>query len=250
MNKRMNKANWIVQRPIAHRAYHNEAAGIMENSRSAVIAAIEAGYNIEIDLQPSIDRIPMVFHDYTLERMTNSVGEFRDKTASELQKLALKSSNETIWPLSELLEVVSGRVGIVIEFKGRAGADDGFVKSVASALDGYKGDVAIMSFNHWLLADANEIAPHLTLGQTAKGNDALYAVHEEARLAYNVDFVSYKYADLDCRFVSEVHESDLPLICWTVKTLEQAEMAYQKTDQITFEGFIPENTGSTHGAAE
>jgi len=32
--------------------------------------------------------------------MTNSVGEFRDKTASELQKLALKSSNETIWPLS------------------------------------------------------------------------------------------------------------------------------------------------------
>lgn len=195
MNERATKASWITRRPITHRALHDETRGIVENSRSAVIASVEAGYPIELDLQPSIDRVPMVFHDYTLERMTAATGELRDRTATELQKLKLKNTDDTIWPLSELLEIVSGKVGLIIELKGRAGADEGFVQSVASALEGYSGDVAIMSFNHWLLADANQLAPDLILGQTAKGGDVLYNVNREAKLAYNVDFVSYKYAD-------------------------------------------------------
>lgn len=245
MNERANKANWIIQRPITHRALHDEAKGIVENSRSAVMAAVEAGYHIEIDLQPSIDHVPMVFHDYTLERMTAASGELRDRTAADLQKLKLKNTEDTIWPLSELLEIVSGKVGLIIELKGRAGSDDGFVQSVAAALEGYTGDVAIMSFNHWLLADANRFAPDLILGQTAKGNDVLYKVNEDARLAYNVDFVSYKYADLDCQFIRKVRISDMPVICWTVKSQEDANIAYIKTDQITFEGFIPQDKSST-----
>ncbi|MBL4600586.1 MAG: glycerophosphodiester phosphodiesterase [Rhizobiaceae bacterium] len=234
-----SKVGWIAQRPIAHRAYHDEAAGIIENSRSAVIAAIDAGYNIEVDLQPSVDQVPMVFHDYTLERVTGVQGEIRDHTAAQLQEFKLKNTDDSIWPLAELLEVVSGKVGLVLELKGRAGADEGFIQSVAAALEGYEGDVAIMSFNHWLLADANKFAPHLTLGQTAEGDDKLYSLHEEARQAYNVDFVSYKFCDLDCRFVREVANSDMPVICWTIKSQEDADIAYSRTDQITFEKFVP-----------
>lgn len=249
MNERVNKASWITQRPITHRALHDETKGIVENSRSAVIASVEAGYPIEFDLQPSIDRVPMVFHDYTLDRMTTASGELRDKTAAELQELKLKDTDDTIWPLSELLEIVSGKVGLVIELKGRAGADEGFVQSVAAALEGYTGDVAIMSFNHWLLADANQIAPDLILGQTAKGDDVLYKINQEAKHTYNVDFVSYKFADLDCQFVKEVRATDMPLICWTVKSQEDANIAYDKSDQITFEGFIPEDKSSTDDMA-
>ncbi|MBL4726544.1 MAG: glycerophosphodiester phosphodiesterase [Rhizobiaceae bacterium] len=245
MNERTINASWITQRPIAHRALHDEANGILENSRSAVLAAVNAGYHIEIDLQLSVDRVPMVFHDYTLERMTSATGELRDRTAAELQSLRLKNSQDTIWPLSELLEIVAGKVGLIIELKGRAGADEGFIQSVAAALKGYQGNVAIMSFNHWLLADANQFAPELILGQTAKGNDDLYKIHEETRLAYNVDFVSYKFADLDCKFVRETNARDMPLICWTIKSQKDANVAYEKTDQITFEGFTPEDLGST-----
>lgn len=249
MNERATKGRWITRRPITHRALHDETKGIVENSRSAVIASVDAGFPIEFDLQPSLDHVPMVFHDYTLDRMTAATGELRDRTATELQKLKLKGTNDTIWPLSELLEIVSGKVGLVIELKGRAGADEGFVQSVAAALDGYRGDVAIMSFNHWLLADANQFAPDLLLGQTAKGDDALYKVHEEARLAYNVDFISYKYDDLDCRFIREVRAGNMPLICWTIKSQEDANIAYDKTDQITFEGFIPNDKCSTDDVA-
>ena len=53
----------FLDRPIAHRAYHDIAAGRPENSVEAIIAAIEAGYGIEIDLQLSSDGVAMVFHD-------------------------------------------------------------------------------------------------------------------------------------------------------------------------------------------
>jgi len=249
MNERANKADWITRRPITHRALHDETKGIAENSRSAVIAAVSAGYHIEIDLQPSVDHVPMIFHDYTLERMTAATGELRDKTAAELQTLKLNGTQDTIWPLSELLEIVSGKVGLILELKGRAQADDGFIQSIATALENYTGDVAIMSFNHWLLADANQFAPDLTLGQTAKGDDTLYKVHEEARVAYNVDFVSYKYADLDCKFIQQTRAKNMPVICWTVKSQEDADIAYEKTDQITFEGCTPNDKSSTDDVA-
>ena len=33
-------------------------------------AALDAGYGIELDIQPSADGVPMVFHDYDLRRLT------------------------------------------------------------------------------------------------------------------------------------------------------------------------------------
>lgn len=41
----------FVTRPLAHRAYHDRAAGRPENSPEAIEAAINAGYGIEIDLR-------------------------------------------------------------------------------------------------------------------------------------------------------------------------------------------------------
>ncbi|MBC7739371.1 MAG: phosphodiesterase, partial [Candidatus Saccharibacteria bacterium] len=43
----------FLTRPIAHRGYHDRAAGRVENSLSAVSAAVAAGYGIEIGLQLS-----------------------------------------------------------------------------------------------------------------------------------------------------------------------------------------------------
>ena len=42
--------DWL-KRPIAHRGLHDEAKGIVENSASAIEAAIAKDYAIEVDLQ-------------------------------------------------------------------------------------------------------------------------------------------------------------------------------------------------------
>ena len=48
-------------RAFAHRGLHD--ASVAENSMAAFRAAIDAGYGIEMDIQPSRDSVPMVFHD-------------------------------------------------------------------------------------------------------------------------------------------------------------------------------------------
>jgi glycerophosphoryl diester phosphodiesterase len=61
---------WLTARPIAHRGLHDKTTGIVENTLSAARAAIAGGYAIEVDVQPDADLEPVVFHDETLERLT------------------------------------------------------------------------------------------------------------------------------------------------------------------------------------
>ncbi len=72
--------------------------------------------------------------------------------ARELRSVKLGKTGDHVPTLSELLERVDGKVGLVLELKGIFGEDEGFVAAVLKTLSQYKGDVAIMSFNHWLLA--------------------------------------------------------------------------------------------------
>ena len=68
---------WLIARPVAHRGLHDAAAGIVENTPSAFAAAIAGDYAIECDIQISADGEAMVFHDQTLERLTEGSGRRR-----------------------------------------------------------------------------------------------------------------------------------------------------------------------------
>ena len=108
MAARVDLPKAFLRLPIAHRALHDRAAGRPENSRAAVRAAVEAGYGIEIDIQPSADMVPMVFHDYDLRRLTGRAGRTRGLTAAELGRLPLLDSDEGIPTLAEALEWTRG----------------------------------------------------------------------------------------------------------------------------------------------
>ena len=60
----------LFAKPFAHRGLHG--AGVIENSRAAFRAAIEAGHGIELDVQASSDGEEIVFHDYELGRLTGA----------------------------------------------------------------------------------------------------------------------------------------------------------------------------------
>jgi len=231
--------DWIKDRPIAHRGLHDEEKGILENSLSAAVDAIEHGYAIEVDLHPSQDRVPMVFHDYQLDRLTSERGPFRARTASELRSIRLGGSSDAIPPLEELLEAVDGRTGLVLELKGMVGEDDGFVAGVLNALQHYSGPIAIMSFSHWLLEDARSLEATVPVGLTAEGNDKLADMHAEAAKTYKIDFVSYGIKDLPSKFVREFRSGGKPVITWTVRSPDEAAFSSLHADQITFEGFLP-----------
>lgn len=231
--------DWLRERPIAHRGLHNQAKKIFENTLTACAAAVRRDYSIEVDLQPSSDGVPMVFHDYELERMTGQPGEIRDTDHRDLIKMQIMNTKDTIPTLRDLLELVAGEVGLVLELKGKTGADDGFVKAVSEDLESYQGDVAIMSFYHHILEDAREQVPHIPLGLTAYGDDEQYGKHKSIAEKTNVDFVSYELENLNTRFVHEFKETGRPLISWTIKNEKDAEYSEKFADQPTFEGFLP-----------
>ena len=71
----------FADRLIAHRGY---AGRYPENTIPAIEAALAAGArNIELDLQLTADRIPVIFHDRDLFRITGVSGSVGQLTASE-----------------------------------------------------------------------------------------------------------------------------------------------------------------------
>lgn len=235
----MHDLNWLVSRPIAHRGLHDGGNAVFENTLTAARAALKEKYSIEVDLQFSADGVPVVFHDQTLDRVTSESGNVRAGTAEELARLRVGTSEDGIPSLAQLLETIDGNVGLVLELKGIYGEDEGFVSAVLKTLETYDGSVAIMSFNHWLLADARLLEAAVPVGLTAEGGDEFHETHMEAVTAFDPDFVSYNLHDLPTRFVGEFRGSNRPVITWTVRSEEEKAYSDRFADQITFEGFRP-----------
>ncbi len=243
----------LLHRPIAHRALHDVAGGRPENSGAAIRAAIDEGYGIEIDLQLSSDGRAMVFHDYDLKRLTGQTGPIRKITAAQAQDLLLlRSQDEGIPTLDEVLDLVAGRAPLLIELKdqdGAMGPDVGALEADAvRALQGYDGPVALMSFNPNSVAELAQIAPGIPRGIVtcsynpavellpAEVCDHLRAIPDFDRV--KASFISHEAADLSRPRVAELKAQGVPVLCWTIRSPEQEAEARKVADNVTFEGYL------------
>ncbi|MBU0737172.1 MAG: glycerophosphodiester phosphodiesterase [Alphaproteobacteria bacterium] len=236
----MSHIDWIKDVPVAHRGYHDMNREIWENTLSAFSRAIEAGFAIECDIQLSSDSVPMVFHDHDLQRLCNMNGEVRERTAGELRMLSIGGTADKIPTLRQMLDLVKGRVPLVIELKGLdAEQDDGFVEAVLEVLEGYEGKVALMSFDYHLLRALKIAECPWPVGLTAEGvKPENFAAHREA-MDLGLDFTSYCVAHLPNDFVADLREKGAPVITWTVRDEIMRAQTYKYADQMTFEGFDP-----------
>ncbi|KEJ90852.1 phosphodiesterase [Sulfitobacter donghicola DSW-25 = KCTC 12864 = JCM 14565] len=237
--------------PFAHRALHNVHEGRPENSRAAIRAAIEAGYGIEVDVQLSADGAAMVFHDYHLGRLTEVQGVVRLTTSEELKQTALRGNAEGIPDLPEVLSLVAGQVPLLIELKDQDGAMGENIgqleRATAQALEGYEGDVAVMSFNPHSVKLLQTLCPEIPRGLTTSA----YRSHEWPLSDATCDrlrgipdydtvgasFISHEVDDLDRARVAELKQAGAMICCWTVISAEQEVAARDVADTITFEGY-------------
>lgn len=234
----MRDISWLSRRPIAHRGYHDLNKTRWENTLSAFDAAIERDYAIECDVHVSADGVPIVFHDNTLQRLTGQKGHVFEKTAAEMVQLKVGGTDDHVPTLAEMLARVRGRVPLVIELKGIEGKDVGLVAAVAEALADYQGDVAIMSFDHWLVRDFAKSAPGIPAGLTAHGRTIRDLEAHFSMLAHPISFVSFGVMDLPNPFITFVREKmAMPVITWTVRDEWARGVTTAHADQMTFEGF-------------
>lgn len=235
----MGAPAWLTERPIAHRGYHDMNKEVWENTLSAFARAADAGFSIECDLQFVSDGVPVVFHDHDLERLCGIKGDVRAKTSAELGLLSVGGTGDKIPTLKQMLNLVKGRVPLVIELKGRKGDDEGFAESVLEVLEGYEGPVALMSFDHHLLSDLKRAECPYPLGLTAEGaKPEQFAEHAKA-MALGLDFISYFWGHLPNDFITGERTKGISLITWTVRDENARVATYKYAEQMTFEGFDP-----------
>lgn len=237
----MNGPSWLAARPIAHRGLHDMNRSVWENTLTAFERAIERNYAIECDVNLSADGVPIVIHDSDLQRLTGVDGFVWQRTAAELGALNIGGTADHPPTLQEMLDFVAGRVPLVIELKGAPGHDAGLVEQVGTLLKTYAGEAAIMSFDHWLVRDFSRHAPGIPAGLTALGSNQAEIEAHFSMLAHDISFVSYCLADMPNRFVDFVRgRLAMPVITWTVRDKAAVEKTYALAEQMTFEGFLPE----------
>lgn len=138
------------KRYFAHRGLHDNASDAPENSMAAFRKAVEAGLGMELDVQVTKDGVPVVFHDFKLERICGAPGKIADSTYEELQAYTLCDSKERIPRFSELLEMVDGQVPLIVEIKAET-ANVSCCGIIDGLLRAYRGPYCIESFNPMVL---------------------------------------------------------------------------------------------------
>jgi len=232
---------WLTERPIAHRGYHDLNNTRWENTLSAFEAAAKKGFAIECDVMLTADGVPVVFHDHDLKRLANADGLVWQRTAAEMGALSIGGTADHAPTLKEALDLVAGRVPMVIELKGIPGHDDGLVEAVTALLRAYPGKAAIMSFDHWLIRQFPDKAGGIPAGLTAWGDQTRDIEQHFSMLANGLCFTSYHFGHLPNRFVSFVRDRlNWPVITWTVRDAEAIRLTFAHADQMTFEGFDPD----------
>ena len=236
----------------AHRGLHDNKSGAPENSMPAFRKAVEKGYGIELDVQLSSDGVPVIFHDLDLARACGVQGLVRERTYEELQTLRLFGSEEKIPALKDFLEMVDGRVPLIVEFKSED-SDLTLCRVIAPMLRAYKGAYCIESFNPLVLLWYRIHQPKVMRGQLSDGfiHIPKYRALNKAPITIPVqflipnflskpDFIAYNHKyerNISRRICRNLYKAKAA--AWTIKSQSELEEAKKSFDVFIFDSFIP-----------
>lgn len=129
-----------------------------ENTMAAFQAAADLGVEgIELDVQLSKERVPVVIHDPRLQRTTNGEGSVKDFSVKELKELTAgvnfeqTTTNEKIPTLEEVLQFAkTNNLIFNIELKGYIWEREEMLDSVIQMITDHRLEkrVVISSFDH------------------------------------------------------------------------------------------------------
>lgn len=240
----------FVSTKYAHRGLHDKE--LAENSLAAFSAAVERGFGIELDVRLTKDERLVVFHDDTLTRMCGVDARVDEKTYDELLEYDLLDSGAKIPTFREVMELVGGKVPLLIEIKEDAG-NKRVSEKLAEELAGYNGPYIIESFNPLSLGVIKKLMPGVARGflsqrflksENKAYHKPLYFILQNLLLnrIASPAFIAY---DIHGRrsFSLRIARKLLGAVtvAWTVRSAEEEAIAKKagfKT--VIFENYIPE----------
>lgn len=215
-------------RLLAHRGFAGVAP---ENTLAAVRGAVDRADGIEVDVQPTRDGTPVVFHDHRLDDadgargITDATGAVWDATPDALADADVLGSGAGVPTLAAVADAVTGDTTLHVELKSpgcvTTPGTDGppqsrwqpFVDSVAAAVA--DTPVVFSSFFDGALAAARDAAPGVpraALCVDGQRGLARAAAADCAALHPPVDRIE------DTSLVARAHDAGLTVNAWTVDT--------------------------------
>ncbi len=228
-------------RQVAHRGLHDRELGIPENSLPAFAWAVEQGKAIELDLHATADNRLVVLHDFQLKRMTGVPGIVEEWTLEDLRKLRLQGTDAHIPTLDEVLELVNGKVPLLLEIKSERLGEVGRLEPVLmKRLASYQGEFILEAFNPEVLVWLHRHAPQYIRGQLGNLDDEnkqfkFYSRHLMFNPLSRPDFIAFDIQKIDYKLRLACKKHGLPLLGWTIRTEAELKKADRLCDGVIYE---------------
>ncbi|WP_299250686.1 glycerophosphodiester phosphodiesterase family protein [uncultured Lacinutrix sp.] len=197
---------------------HRGAKGyVAENTSESILKAIELGVDgIEIDVHRCKSGELIVFHDFTVDRLTDGTGEVSTFTLLELKALNILEHFK-IPTLKEILDLIDRKCIVNIELKGRNTALEtvtvinNYIKN-----SGWEySDFIVSSFQNKELIDVYNSDNAIPLGVLTKAN-----LDEAIDFAKTIKAVAIhaNFSLLSKNNVQKAQEQGYKINTWTVNT--------------------------------
>lgn len=235
---------------IAHRGFHDNSSERPENTLPAFKMAVDRGYGIEMDVQLTKDKVPVVAHDYDLKRIAGVDKRIEDCTFEELKQYPIFQSEQTVPAFYDVLRLVEGKVPLIIELKVERKFKE-TCEIIARYLDYYHGTYCIESFSPLALWWFKHHRPAVIRGQLATNHrrEGLKTPWYVEGILTNCllngfckpDFIAY-----NCRFTKTFPVAVLrkfykcKMAAWTIKSQKELERHKKFFDVFIFDSFAPD----------
>lgn len=195
-----------------------------ENTLSALAAALSGPLEfVETDVQLTLDRVPVVIHDRTLDRTTDGTGSVANRTLAQLLPLDAGSwygpqfAGERIPQLSQFLDLLVDARGkkAMIELKGDWSPDELQLVTAQIYLRGLQNRVVFAAFDPdtlHALRDTVSAIPRVVI-RRALPKDPVGFVREVGAMA-----VLTSAKSMSGRAVDELHAAGLGVMVYTLNS--------------------------------
>lgn len=234
--KYRKKLRFFLSWPYAHRGLHGK--DFPENTPSALKAAVDKGYGIEIDVRACKDRL-VIHHDEDLNRSAGVDLKVEELDYESLRAYPLFGGEERILTLEAALEIIDGKVPLLLEIKSEK---DHFSlgEKVQAIMDKYQGAYLIECFHPLLLLWYRLYRPKVLRGQLSSGDlEKSFIVRKAmALLLFNVlsrpDFIAYEKKGGFAPWF--LHQLGTPSFAYTLLSADEKKNYFHGE---IFEGYLP-----------
>jgi glycerophosphoryl diester phosphodiesterase len=196
-----------------------------ENTIAAFTLARQQGADgVELDTMLTRDGVPIVIHDFTLDKTTNGSGLVKEHDLRAIKLLDAGSHydfqfrNERVPTLDEAFEALGRELIINVELKTRAWRADGLELAVLNVIRRHNAAnrVIVSSFNPFALRRFRALAPHIPIGYLYAPDEPIYLRYGWFMIGLPHEARHPHHSLVDERFMAWARSAKYRVHVWTV----------------------------------